>query len=459
MYEPSENMLKQMITSIKKYKKRLLLFALLIATSLLLSFTVFSIHSSIRQSRMRSAFLEDFDYMITVLEENFPTLGVVYRRNGVDLLALASEVRADLASRRRLDFETFWTVLRDDFLRYARPVGHLHLIDNYMRLSLGWSNRADSHIRPILSSSPSDPAYLLISRPAPPPSGPNLISNIIDDGRIAYLRISRMRWLPGTARDFEISYLNDFYASIGGFEHLIIDIRGNPGGLLYFFNYWIVGPLVQGPTPFSAEFYHFYYGGKHNNNFFSAIQINAPPWMSEADKIAQNRAVQRFGRHFDLFLHSVAEINDEAMVRLFGDEMIHSQYSHIFDEIMNMDYYFIEARYVWGRLPRSPFDGRVWLLTDEMSRSAAQVAAAFSKEAGFATLVGEPTGGMAVTPWSSNFFALPNSGIIIRYDPTLVTDTRGRPLEYGTEPHFFNRPGLDALQTVLELIAEGVYWD
>ena len=56
--------------------------------------------------------------------------------------------------------------------------------------------------------------------------------------------------------------------------------------------------------------------------------------------------------------------------------------------------------------------------------------------------------------WGSNFFALPNTGFIIRYNPTLILDSSGRPLEYGTQPHFFNRPGLDALETVLELIEE-----
>jgi len=50
-----------------------------------------------------------------------------------------------------------------------------------------------------------------------------------------------------------------------------------------------------------------------------------------------------------------------------------------------------------------------------------------------------------------------NTGIIIRFDPAFVTDFRGRPLEYGIEPHYFNRPGMDALETVLAMIAEGAY--
>jgi len=51
---------------------------------------------------------------------------------------------------------------------------------------------------------------------------------------------------------------------------------------------------------------------------------------------------------------------------------------------------------------------------------------------------------------------MPNTGIIFYFDIFYVTDSRGRPLEAGTIPHFFNRPGMDALETVLALIAEGV---
>ena len=97
------------------------------------------------------------------------------------------------------------------------------------------------------------------------------------------------------------------------------------------------------------------------------------------------------------------------------------------------------------------------MLIDENVYSSALDVAAVHKDIGFATFVGETTGGGAGSPWYSNFFSLPNTGIIIRYDPGLVVDVRGRPLEYGIEPHYFNRPEMDALETVLAMIAEGAY--
>jgi len=94
------------------------------------------------------------------------------------------------------------------------------------------------------------------------------------------------------------------------------------------------------------------------------------------------------------------------------------------------------------------------MLIDAGCFSAASMVAEFYKNTGFATLVGEPTGGAIPSPSGSAFFVLPNTGIVIRYDPTLVVNRHGKPLEYGTQPHYLNRPGMDALDTVLVLIAE-----
>jgi len=38
-----------------------------------------------------------------------------------------------------------------------------------------------------------------------------------------------------------------------------------------------------------------------------------------------------------------------------------------------------------------------------------------------------------------------------------VTDIHGRPLEAGTIPHYFSRDGMCAMETVLAMIAEGMY--
>ena len=73
----------------------------------------------------------------------------------------------------------------------------------------------------------------------------------------------------------------------------------------------------------------------------------------------------------------------------------------------------------------------------------------------FATLVGKPVGG-SFAPML--YFVLPNTGIIMTWESLYLTDQYGRSLEeFPTIPHYFNRPGLDALETTLQLIADGKY--
>jgi len=108
---------------------------------------------------------------------------------------------------------------------------------------------------------------------------------------------------------------------------------------------------------------------------------------------------------------------------------------------------------------QSKFNGQLWLLTDSLSASISEHIVALYKQNNLAIIVGEQGRGIFMcTLLLSNYFALPNSGIVIRYDVGYPVCRRtGRPLEEGIPPHFNNRLGMDALQTTLELIAEGIY--
>jgi len=106
----------------------------------------------------------------------------------------------------------------------------------------------------------------------------------------------------------------------------------------------------------------------------------------------------------------------------------------------------------------SHFNGKMWLLTDEFTASAAEGAAAILKYNNIVTVVGEPTWGVMGVSYEPVIFniSLPNTGIIVRFDVAYYTDPYGRPLQgYGIQPHYPNRPGMDALETVLAMIEEG----
>ena len=395
----------------------------------------------IRQNRLRTQFVYDFDYMLYLLEENFPLFGIIERRNGVNMLELGRELRDHLAyeaDRNIISHEYFWSLLRDEFFDMAFPVGHLRLVsdaerdmtvqyiidipiidntagvgrfvDVYLNAPRYGFRREHWEERPNAQLSPDDTLY----------------TRIFEEGRIAYLGVN------GFQRHISqehLSFIDNFYREIAGFEHLIIDIRGPEGGMIYFFNELIAAPLIDRIQ--TVDFHHFLKGGEFNLGQFSLLHAVS---LQSTDNINLN----------SLFSEQLS------------DELI--------ADIANTDFYFIQQHRIHPRSPRANFNGKIWMLVDEYVFSGDQWVAAAYKDMGFITLVGETTGGMLGSfmhyveyAGGTEIFMLPNSGFIVRFDNTLMLDSTGRPVEYGTKPHFFNRPGLNALETVLQMIYEGEY--
>jgi hypothetical protein len=260
-----------------------------------------------------------------------------------------------------------------------------------------------------------------------------LRTEIIEEERIMYLRFYHLnRWWN---RREQIEMQN-FYRNVQNFDHLIIDIRGNPGGNTSVFDE-MIRPIMN--STLSLQFHHFFKGGEYNVYFYSLLDnfprisgyvYGAPFCISRVT----NLFLQRYTPYY------VLEDLSDFSHRGIGRRMVQPVH-HTFEA------------WHW------PFSGRIWMLVDENVTSAANQVAAFYKYSRFATLVGETTRGISGSPAteSSNYFVLPNTGIIVRYDPAYVTTAFGRPLEMGIEPHHFNRPGLCALETVLEIISEGDY--
>jgi C-terminal processing protease CtpA/Prc len=108
---------------------------------------------------------------------------------------------------------------------------------------------------------------------------------------------------------------------------------------------------------------------------------------------------------------------------------------------------------------REPFGGKIWLLADEGTASGAEAVTAMLKLNNLATIVGQPTRGMfgTTSDVGGTALSLPNTGIRFRIDTTLHKDRDGNILQgYGIQPHYYPREGMDALETVLVMIAEGL---
>jgi len=394
--------------------------------------------------RTRGEYLEDLDYLYDTLAANFPFFGVIYRSLGVDMHALYQGARQYIETRRDIySDQQFADIIDRRFISHARGTGHFNMLSgDFLRLHLQvFSNQIALGSNQFIYfldelDNPATRAFhgLTDADFQPPPPGEesfvfattsdNIETRILEPGRIAYVNILQMNH---ATMELDNEKLQNFYRYIAGFDHLIVDIRQNGGGDSRFFPALVMAPNIAEPLDY--HFYMLLMEGEHNRRLLA-------PW---------------FERWWDgLTPYPVFEpIHDDLLDRL----------THLnADDAVQLDSYWTWRSAIRPtHYGRPLFGGKIWLLTSSANFSASEQAAAIAKQTGFATLVGETTGGdgIGINPL---VVALPNTGVVVRYSSVYGTDPLGRNnQEFGTDPHFFNRPRRNALQTTLELISEGNY--
>ena len=429
--------------------------------------------------------LYDFDYMMQLMEDTFLFFGVAERRLGIDIRELARETRdiienypyslqgfaeelgLTLEDMPELDEQIFLSILRHEFFLPLGGFAHTGILtfSGYNAFYPVFSNPGANQVTSLNSQAFTNPntrrlyeeqamlfQTLAEENPAllefifreeahtlgtPLSIRPTLTMDIIEEGRIAYLEISS--FLASNLNNYRNRLMN-FYRDIQEYEHLIIDIRNNYGGSHEFWRMLVMYPLWRDRDYMpNMPLYSFYAGSelgqvlaegnvrlesmmaRHSLETVNLLPINEIlasanlPYLNESD-------LQNFS-HGIRFNTSLADI-DQTMLFRFG----------------------------LGHIPHIPFDGQIWLLVHENNRSGPANFGLHAKNLNFATLVGEQAGG---SYGLMIFFALPNTGVIVCWDINYLTDQYGRSIEeFPTSPHYFNLPGMNALETVLYLISE-----
>jgi len=451
-------------------------------------------------------FHADLDYMLHTLENNFALFDVAYWARGVDIYAIVDDIRAEIDVNPDMDVDGFYDALTRNFEplqwiahfeivsprrhyffmndpagrrllgsfapssfarlreshvmafyedRWARPqaaapqgvdetIAHLMNINDIeieayierfnevltsfgqlqLAAELATSLRARDFEEATRLFEIIDDIFTNISE------GTNITTSILEEGRVAFLAVNSFIF-EDNRRASDVAKTLAFYQDIAGFDHLIVDLRSSGGGNHRYFLDAIISPNIDELIVLDA--FYFFIAGDYVVEFISprgfqgASPAGTPVRTLEADlgKMPMYQILEEF---------YLPQFNTADAERLqYGIQT--------------------QIRIQSARDTNTSFDGRIWVLTGLRMGSASQIAAWAAKESEVATLVGNITGGVYGGP--RTMVALPNSGILFLMDVFYVADEHGRPLEAGTIPHYFNIPGMDALETVLAMIEEG----
>ena len=246
---------------------------------------------------------------------------------------------------------------------------------------------------------------------------------------VAFLRINSFLANPLYDDDVILPFLQE----VQDFDHLILDVRGNLGGLAMYFNEFILRRLISAPVEIGTR------------EFFSGGDLA----FGLMDATLQTM----------LYMESVVDWSSlvSAEIMPIGDFLAEYDMPYFnAGDLARLDYVMLSRMEITPAYDSINFGGKVWLLVDGMSMSASVLAAETMIYTGIATVVGENTSGVMGS--AHVYIALPNTGIIWRIDVGYRTDAYGRSLEvYGIAPQIRNFEDMDALETVLALIAQGGY--
>lgn len=339
--------------------------------------------------------VDDFEYMYNVLEKNYPFFEVNKRLNNIEWLANKDYYTKKIkqTSSDREFFKVLDNVILADlnnkhtYMLHTEQYGYEEYLAGQIHVEgalrqTPWERELNNpkavkryKYNPTkLNKEELDFSYGI---------GDNLACRIIEENKVAYLEIKSFAY---DNIDFDASTLEWFFNKIKNYETFIIDIRGNTGGTDFYWKEHIVPRLIN--KPITNTEYMLCRGGGFLEDFMKFKLSQCQLKWDKTKQIKKEKLVNlppEATRDFKYYIKSVTEIVPQKSVG---------------------------------------FKGNVYLLVDNAVYSASEMFASFAKQTGFATLVGEQTGGDGIG-LEPILCTLPNSGYIFKFSPIMGLTSTG----------------------------------
>lgn len=360
--------------------------------------------------------LEDFKYLYEVLEENYPFFEVNKRLHNVDWLGNRDKYKRIIRNTKN-DAE-FYAAL-DKILNDLNN-GHVNVFDGrvykmfYKSYYLYFANNSTNPYKYLsqydVFSSPEvmyrykfNGTQEELENVEVLGGDTKLETKILIPGKVAYMKFQKMGHYYTSKEDRK--RIKEFLKEVEDYEKIILDIRGNTGGYDTYWEY-IVSLLAN--KPLSYSYYSFFKDSHINTYKYGTFRITGLRSINLLDKETLSKIPDEVKNDFDYFKRYTISINP-------------------WSENINSEDYI-------------DFKGKVYLLVDRNVFLSAERFAFFAKDSGFATLIGEPTGGDGPCE-AIPFIYLPNSKFVIRFSRELGINSDGTiNMEAKTTPHILVDP-------------------
>ena len=367
--------------------------------------------------------LEDYDYLVQTLGDSYLCMGVRDRDNPDDLSADIFQEYRELIQENDSD-EMFYSAIYSALFRLG-TYGHLWIVEpeSYRAYCQAYGDGSipdRDHWWEVLTDPVTIQGYEKLetlldgeddtgSADSNDSETANLHTLILPGGDVGYVKIDSFPAESEAGYAADQAALWDFYRQAADCTDLVIDLTDNSGGSEIYWQQLLAAPLIDRPLSCT-------------NYALLADSENNHPYIEDVFSPEE--------------LHPISELPDLPNLERDGIQAA----THFVGSTLSVE----------PAAERASFQGRVWVLVGPAVYSASESFAVFCQETGFATLVGQQTGGDGIGALDPVFLQLPNSGILVQFTMMFGLNSGGSSSEEaGTTPDILSPAGEPALVTAL----------